>query len=268
MIALLRGRLFEKHPTRVIVETGGVGYEVHVPLSSFASIGDVGSDVTLRVHTHVREDALQLFGFTTALEQTLFERLVSVSGIGPRLALAVLSGSAPQDLVRAVSAGDAARLVAIPGIGRKTADRIVLELRDKMASIEQAGEGAASGDGLRADLVSALVNLGYHRPAAEKAVETALSASGGEFDAALRQALDSDARCDDDPRPRPSPSWSMSDRIVAQRASTRSHEAGPAPHARRHIGQHRPERTCRRDAARNRGEAPTTRCYGRPGSAR
>ena len=152
MIALLRGRLFEKHPTRVIVETGGVGYEVHMPLSSFASIGDVGSDVTLRVHTHVREDALQLFGFTTALEQTLFERLVSVSGIGPRLALAVLSGIAPQDLVRAVSAGDAARLVAIPGIGRKTADRIVLELRDKMASIEQAGEGAASGDGLRADL--------------------------------------------------------------------------------------------------------------------
>jgi Holliday junction DNA helicase RuvA len=103
----------------------------------------------------------------------------------------VLSGIAPQDLVRAVSGGDAARLVAIPGIGRKTADRIVLELRDKMASIEQAGEGAASGDGLRADLVSALVNLGYHRPAAEKAVETALSASGGQFDAALRQALDS-----------------------------------------------------------------------------
>jgi len=191
MIALLRGRLFEKHPTRVIVETGGVGYEVHMPLSSFASIGDVGSDVTLRVHTHVREDALQLFGFMTALEQTLFERLVSVSGIGPRLALAVLSGIAPQDLVRAVSGGDAARLVAIPGIGRKTADRIVLELRDKMASIEQAGEGAASGDGLRADLVSALVNLGYHRPAAEKAVEAALSASGGQFDAALRQALDS-----------------------------------------------------------------------------
>jgi Holliday junction DNA helicase RuvA len=192
MIALLRGRLFEKHPTRVIVETGGVGYEVHVPLSSFASIGEVGVDVTLRVHTHVREDALQLFGFTTALELTLFERLVSVSGIGPRLALAVLSGIAPHDLVRAVSAGDTARLVAIPGIGRKTAERIVLELRDKLTSLETSADTPGAGaDGLRTDLVSALVNLGYHRPAAEKAVETALAASGGEFDVALRQALDS-----------------------------------------------------------------------------
>ena len=128
MIALLRGRLFEKHPTRVIVETGGVGYEVHMPLSSFASIGDVGSDVTLRVHTHVREDALQLFGFTTALEQTLFERLVSVSGIGPRLALAVLSGIAPQDLVRAVSGGDAARLVAIESVFHAVNVRSALKL--------------------------------------------------------------------------------------------------------------------------------------------
>ena len=191
MIALLRGRLFEKHPTRVIVETGGVGYDVHVPLSSFASIGEVGSEVTLRVHTHVREDALQLFGFTTGLALTLFERLVSVSGIGPRLALAVLSGIAPQDLVHAVSGGDVARLVAIPGIGRKTADRIVLELRDKMTGLDQAADGTVPGAGLRADLVSALVNLGYHRPAAEKAVEAALAASGGHFDVALRQALDS-----------------------------------------------------------------------------
>lgn len=191
MIALLRGRLFEKHPTRVIVETNGVGYELHVPLSSFASIGEVGSDITLRVHTHVREDALQLFGFTTALELTMFERLVSVSGIGPRLALAVLSGIAPRDLARAVSGGDSARLVAIPGIGRKTADRIVLELRDKLSGLDAVGDTAASADGLRTDLVSALVNLGYHRPAAEKAVEAALGASGGEFESALRQALES-----------------------------------------------------------------------------
>ena len=191
MIALLRGRLFEKHPTRVIVETNGVGYELHVPLSSFASIGEVGSDITLRVHTHVREDALQLFGFTTALELTMFERLVSVSGIGPRLALAVLSGIAPRDLARAVSGGDSARLVAIPGIGRKTADRIVLELRDKLSGLDTVGDTAASADGLRTDLVSALVNLGYHRPAAEKAVEAALGASGGEFESALRQALES-----------------------------------------------------------------------------
>jgi len=191
MIALLRGRLFEKHPTRVIVETNGVGYEVHVPLSSFAAIGEVGSDITLRVHTHVREDALQLFGFTTGLELTMFERLVSVSGIGPRLALAVLSGIAPRDLARAVSGGDSARLVAIPGIGRKTADRIVLELRDKLSGLDAVGDTTASADGLRTDLVSALVNLGYHRPAAEKAVDAALGASGGEFETALRQALES-----------------------------------------------------------------------------
>ena len=191
MIALLRGRLFEKHPTRVIIETGGVGYEVHTPLSAFASIGEVGSDVTLRVHTHVREDALQLFGFTTAIELTIFERLVTVSGIGPRLALAVLSGIAPQDLVRAVTGGDTARLVAIPGIGRKTAERIVLELRDKLSGLDTMGEAPAPAHVLRADLVSALVNLGYHRPAAEKAVDAALGAAGGQFDAALRQALES-----------------------------------------------------------------------------
>jgi holliday junction DNA helicase RuvA len=193
MIAHLRGRVLEKHPTRVIVETAGVGYELHVPLSSFAAIGEPGSDVALRVHTHVREDAIQLFGFATALELSLFERLVSVSGIGPRLALAVLSGIAPNELAQAISTSDVARLVSIPGIGKKTAERIVLELKDKLSSITPAPTSPA--EGMRADLVSALVNLGYHRPAVEKALDQALreETSGG-FEPALRAALRTLAR--------------------------------------------------------------------------
>ncbi len=190
MIAWLRGRLVEKHPTRVIVETGGVGYELHVPLSSFSAIGEPGGEVTLRVHTHVREDAIQLFGFSTPLELSLFERLLGVSGIGPRLALAALSGTAPPELARAVAAGEVARLVGVPGIGRKTAERIVLELRDKLDDLVH-GEPAGEGVAMRTDLVSALVNLGYHRPSAEKAAERALQSSGGTFEDALREALGS-----------------------------------------------------------------------------
>ena len=194
MIALLRGRLFEKHPTRVIVETGGVGYEVHVPLSSFASIGEVGADVTLRVHTHVREDALQLFGFATALEQELFERLIGVSGIGPKVALAVLSGIEPKELIRAIERGDLARLTAIPGVGKKTSERIVLELKDRLprahvASVT-AGVAPSEPSTVRDDVLSALVNLGYHRPLAEKAVESAIKAQpDGGFERTLKQAL-------------------------------------------------------------------------------
>jgi holliday junction DNA helicase RuvA len=191
MIAFLRGRLLEKHPTRVIVETGGVGYEVHVPLSSYSAVGEAGAEIALRIHTHVREDALQLFGFATPLELALFDRLVSVSGIGPKLGLAVLSGIAPADLVSAIGGGDVARLVSIPGIGRKTAERIVLELRDKVTALDGGAGTGPSGDGTRGDLVSALVNLGYHRPAAEKAVDAALAATGGAFDVALRRALES-----------------------------------------------------------------------------
>jgi Holliday junction DNA helicase RuvA len=190
MIAWLRGRLLEKHPTRVIVETGGVGYELHVPLSSFSAIGEPGADVTLRVHTHVREDALQLFGFSTPLELALFERLVTVSGIGPRLALAALSGMAPAELADAIVGGQVGRLVVVPGIGRKTAERIVLELRDKLGDLARA-EAAGPGAAMRSDLVSALVNLGYHRPAAEKAAERALQSTGGAFEEALREALGS-----------------------------------------------------------------------------
>jgi Holliday junction DNA helicase RuvA len=189
MIAWLRGRLLEKHPTRVIVETAGVGYELHVPLSSFSAIGEPGGEVTLRVHTHVREDAIQLFGFSTPLELALFERLLGVSGIGPRLALAALSGMAPGELAAAVVEGQVARLVGVPGIGRKTAERIVLELRDKLGDLAVA-EPPSPGAAMRADLVSALVNLGYHRPAAEKAAERALQSSGA-FEEALREALGS-----------------------------------------------------------------------------
>ena len=188
MIAHLRGRVLEKHPTRVIVETAGVGYELHVPLSSFSAIGEPGSDVALRVHTHVREDAIQLFGFATSLELSLFDRLIAVSGIGPRLALSLLSGIAPSELVQAVATSDVGRLVSIPGVGKKTAARIILELKDKLGGVTPSGATAA--DTTRADLVSALVNLGYHRPAAEKAVDHAIKvAPAGGFEQALRGAL-------------------------------------------------------------------------------
>jgi holliday junction DNA helicase RuvA len=188
MIAHLRGRVLEKHPTRVIVETAGVGYELHVPLSSFSAIGEPGSDVALRVHTHVREDAIQLFGFATSLELSLFDRLIAVSGIGPRLALSLLSGIAPSELVQAVATSDVGRLVSIPGVGKKTAERIILELKDKLGGVTPSGATAA--DATRADLVSALVNLGYHRPAAEKAVDHAIKvAPAGGFEQALRSAL-------------------------------------------------------------------------------
>jgi Holliday junction DNA helicase RuvA len=196
VIAFLRGSIVDKQPNRLIVDVQGVGYEVHVPLSTFYEAGDPGADITLRVHTHVREDALQLYGFLTPLEQQVFERLIGISGIGPKLAIAVLSGIDPRELVGAVQRGDVARLTAIPGIGRKTAERIVLELRDRLKQID-ADAGAAPGptaataaDRLHDDLVSALVNLGYHRPQAEKSVESVLASdSGVAFDQALRRAL-------------------------------------------------------------------------------
>lgn len=195
MIAFLRGRLLEKHPNRLIVEVQGVGYDVHVPLSTYYTLAERGSEVSLRVHTHVREDALALFGFATAFELEIFERLIGISGIGPRLALAVLSGIEPHELVRAVRDVNLARLTAIPGIGKKTAERISLELKDRLPASWVAGVGeteepaGAAGD-LRHDLISALLNLGYHRPLAEQAVEAAIK-SGREltFEQALKQAL-------------------------------------------------------------------------------
>ena len=193
MIAFLRGRLLEKHPNRVVLDVNGVGYDVQVPVSSFFGLGEPGSDVSLRIHTHVREDAIALFGFRSALELHLFERLIAVSGIGPKVGLAVLSGIEPPELVQAVQRGDVARLTAIPGIGKKTSERIVLELKDRIgeASLPAgATETARTATPLRDDLLSALLNLGYHRPAAEKAIDRALDTeAGASFEIALRAAL-------------------------------------------------------------------------------
>jgi Holliday junction DNA helicase RuvA len=193
MIAFLRGRVHDKQPNRVTVDVGGVGYEVHVPLSTFYNLGDEGAEVSLRVHTHVREDALQLFGFLTELERQLFERLISISGIGPKLAIVVLSGMETRDLVAAVQRADVARLTTIPGIGKKTAERILLELKDRLpraAVVEEAGGEQAPPVSLRDDVLSALVNLGYHRPLAERAVDAAVkSVPGGDFERTLRHAL-------------------------------------------------------------------------------
>ena len=191
MIASLRGRLQEKHPNRVVIDVNGVGYEVHVPLSSFYGMAEPGAEIALRIHTHVREDALTLFGFGSALELQLFERLIAVTGIGPRLALAVLSGIEPPELIRAVQQADIARLTAIPGVGKKTAERIALELKDRLAKLEPALQPGPPGAGsMRDDLLSALLNLGYHRPAAEKAIDAALGhAPAGVFEVVLRDAL-------------------------------------------------------------------------------
>ena len=193
MIARLKGTLADKAPNRLTVDVGGVGYDVLVPLSTFYGIGEPGAIVALRIHTHVREDVIALYGFATALEQDLFERLIAINGVGPKLALAVLSGIEPAELIRAVRTQDVARLTRIPGVGKKTAERIGLELKDRMPLA-----GAAHGDqpetpgggGLRDDLLSALANLGYQRAAAEKAVEAALKkAPDASFEEALRDVL-------------------------------------------------------------------------------
>jgi Holliday junction DNA helicase RuvA len=194
LIAHLRGRILEKHPNRIIVEVNGVGYDVSVPLSTFYGLGEPGGEIALRIHTHVREDALALYGFASLLEQDLFERLIGVSGIGPKLALAVLSGIEPLELVQAIERGDLARLTAIPGVGKKTSERIVLELKDRLPHVRPAAVavgGEPQAPALRDDLLSALTNLGYHRPLAEKAVESALRAAGPDagFERTLKQAL-------------------------------------------------------------------------------
>ena len=195
MIAFLRGRILDKQPNRIVVDVNGVGYDLSVPLSTFYGLADVGGEIALRVHTHVREDALALFGFATRLEQDLFERLIGVSGIGPKVGLAVLSGIEPMDLIRAIERGDLARLTAIPGVGKKTSERIVLELKDRLPRVEVAAAGEAPTAVeqpllLRDDLLSALINLGYHRPLAEKAVEAAIKRTpDGDFEHTLKQAL-------------------------------------------------------------------------------
>ena len=193
MIGFLRGRVLDKQPNRVIVDVQGVGYDLVVPLSTYYEIGDEGAEVALRVHTHVREEALQLYGFQTRLEQELFERLISISGIGPKLAVAVLSGIETRELVSAVQRGDIARLTRVPGVGKKTSERIVLELKDRLAKLSMPAGALAvepAGGRLRDDLLSALQNLGYQRVAAEKAVDTVLaSVADATFEQALRGAL-------------------------------------------------------------------------------
>ena len=196
MIALLTGTIVEKVPSRVIVDVGGVGYDVLVPLSTYYVLGEAGAAVTLRVHTHVREDVIALYGFATSLEQDLFERLIAISGVGTKLALAVLSGIEPVDLIRAIRAQDVARLTRIPGIGKKTAERIGLELKDRLpAAMTAAGQPPvepAPDDHRRSDLISALLNLGYQRAVAEKAIDRALQAlADAPFEQVLRQALKS-----------------------------------------------------------------------------
>jgi Holliday junction DNA helicase RuvA len=193
MIASLRGRVLSKQPNRVIVDVGGVGYEVHVPLSTFYEVGDEGVEVLLRVYTHVREDTLQLYGFLTDLERQVFERLIGISGIGPKLAIAVLSGMDSRELIVAVQRADVARLTSIPGIGKKTAERIVLELKDRLTQLAAPAvigtTPVSTGDRLRADLLSALQNLGYHRQQVERAINSVTSTSDVTFEQALRDAL-------------------------------------------------------------------------------
>ncbi|MEO7156629.1 MAG: Holliday junction branch migration protein RuvA [Vicinamibacterales bacterium] len=189
MIARLNGKVLEKHPNRVIVDVNGVGYDVQVPLSTFYGVGDPGTPLSLRIHTHVREDQLALYGFAADLELIMFEKLIAVSGIGPKLALSVLSGIEPRDLAGAIQRNDLARLTAIPGVGKKTAERICVELRDRLPKTIDTGPASAA-DSMREDLISALSNLGYHRLAIDKVLDK-LPGSKDEprFEDVLRAAL-------------------------------------------------------------------------------
>jgi Holliday junction DNA helicase RuvA len=192
MIGQLRGKLAEKRPNQVLVDVGGVGYVVLVPLSSFAALGELHTEVTLLIHTHVREDALALYGFVSSREKHLFELLISASGVGPSLALKILSGMSVDELVPAIRGNNLASLTKSPGVGRKTAERIVLELKDKLDAVVVEVERPAPSTpaGVEADVVSALTNLGYETRTAEKAVEDARKEIGpGNFEKLLRSAL-------------------------------------------------------------------------------
>ena len=193
MIALLRGVLLEKHPNQVIVETGGVGYDVTIPVSTFTHLPNPGAEVRLRIHTHVREDALALYGFLTEDEKGLFEKLIVVSGIGPTLAVKILSGMTAPELIHGIRRGEVERLVRIPGVGKKTAERMVLELRDKLPPVtsEEPEVAAAALSAIDQDVLSALLNLGCARPQAEGAVRKAKAAGApAEFEPLFRRALE------------------------------------------------------------------------------
>jgi Holliday junction DNA helicase RuvA len=198
MIAYLRGLLLEKHPNQAIVDAGGVGYDVTIPISTYSALPEAGREVRLRIHTHVREDALALFGFLTGEEKMLFERLISVGGIGPKLGITVLSGLPVAELTAAIRAGEVNRLVRIPGVGKKTAERIVLELREKLPKTAAEAAAAAAAPGAQApledvdrDVLSALMNLGCAPAAAEAAVRKARAAGvPQEFEPLFRSALE------------------------------------------------------------------------------
>jgi Holliday junction DNA helicase RuvA len=182
MIAFLSGKLIEKQANSVIVDVGGVGYEVSIPLSTFYELGEIGSDVSLRIYTYVREDALQLFGFKTARERELYLKLISVQGVGAKSGITMLSGMSADEIIAAIRTDNLAKLTAIPGVGRKTAERLVIELRDKVgelassvsADVSMAAGAAIGGEGVFDDALSALVNLGYKKDAAEKALQQAM----------------------------------------------------------------------------------------------
>jgi Holliday junction DNA helicase RuvA len=194
MIGQLRGRLAEKRPNQVLVDVGGVGYLVQVPLSTYAALGELHTEVTLLIHTHVREDALALYGFVSSREKHFFEMLLSASGVGPTLALKILSGMSVEELVPAIRGSDLVRLTKIPGVGRKTAERMVVELKDRLevVAIEAEKPASSSPAGVEADVISALVNLGYDARAAEGAVREAQRTVGSaNFEKLLRAALQS-----------------------------------------------------------------------------
>jgi Holliday junction DNA helicase RuvA len=201
MIAHLSGTLLSKHATSVILDVAGVGYEVTIPLSTFYELEDAGSKVQLRIYTHVREDALQLYGFKSTRERELFLRLISVSGIGPKLGITLLSGMSADEIIASIRTNNLARLTLVPGIGRKTAERLVIELRDKVASLsspelkeelgpESGSPAVYSEDSMRSDALSALLNLGYQRSSAEKAVTAAINEGGDlSVESILRNSL-------------------------------------------------------------------------------
>jgi Holliday junction DNA helicase RuvA len=196
MIGQLRGKLVGKKPSVLLVDVQGVGYEVHIPLTTFYELPDEGGDLTLKIHTHVREDAIILFGFHSQREKEFFLKLLTISGVGPKLAIAILSGAPVEELAQALADGDTRRLTSIPGVGRKTAERLALELKGQMSSFltpEKAESVKATGtpQTLEDDILSALVNLGYPRPSAEKAISLALREDGSErtFEGILKNAL-------------------------------------------------------------------------------
>jgi Holliday junction DNA helicase RuvA len=186
MIAHLRGKLAQKDPSRVVIDVGGVGYEVFIPLTTYTSLPNAGSEVSIDIHTHVREDLIALYGFSTRRERSIFEKLMTISGIGPKLAVTILSGGSVEDLVASIKRSDLARLTAIPGVGRKTGERIILELKDKLQDFAEAQAKSS----VEVDVLSALENLGYNRALAESAMRRAVDGERDPaFDALFKRAL-------------------------------------------------------------------------------